>query len=141
MLKHKFLFLSTFIILSGLLFTGILSAQTLTYKKNNSSKESNSILEIKKKDVGYLINRYHKKVINVYITDNYFSTLKWTKTDPVNNTDMTVERKNNQIFVSGKLNNEKIDKTFKVDDLPWYQEWRLGLKDFINSKKDETIFW
>ena len=78
-----------------------------------------------------------------YYTDPFFSTLKWKYYNPESGTDISAERLENTIHITGQFKNKKYEEKIKIDNLPWYQDkdWGLGLKSFINSDKDSTLFW
>jgi hypothetical protein len=57
------------------------------------------------------------------------------------NTDITLERSGNIITVTGIFNNEKIETTIKINELPWHQELNTGFSGFIISDKESALFW
>jgi hypothetical protein len=122
---------------------GSVFAQTLVYKNIISGKEFNSESVTTKADNGYAvkITNSSNKTESIFNTDTAFSNLKWKCTNPEEGTDFVAERSGNVIMLSGSFKNKKVEEKYKIDEIAWYQDWGLGLKSFINSDKDSTLFW
>ena len=78
------------------------------------------------------------KIEHTFHTDSSFSVLKWEFYNLEKGSDISAERRGNRISITGQFNNKEYEKEFKIDDLPWYQSWGLGLKAFINSDNKST---
>ena len=129
------------ILLLCIICTNIAYAQTLLYKESTSEKDFIREIAIRKLENGYLVKTTTvNKDEMTYNTDASFSVLKWKYYNHENGTDISAERLENEIYITGQLNNKKYEKKLKIENLPWYQEWGLGLKSFIVSDKNSTSF-
>ncbi len=136
-----FAIVSTFIF--SVLFSSVSFAETLIYKVTTSGKESISETIITKADNGYVVKMKNDSNKDEHIcdTDLSFSLIKWKYNKPENGTDISADRSGNTISITGQFKNKKYEEKSKINELPWYQAWGLGLKAFINSDKDKTYFW
>lgn len=143
MSTHQKVFtLFTVMLLLGIGGTSTTYAQTLSYHVTEPGKEHNEEIDIIKSKNGYLVKRITVgRSEMTYHTDPSFSVFSWKYSNLKNGTDISAIRSENMISIAGQLKNEKYEKEFKIDDLPWYQEWGLGLKAFIQSDKNSTRYW
>ena len=131
------------IILLNLGVLGATSAETLTYKAARSGKESFRKAKIEKTGKSYVITLTDSlnDTQNTFETDQSLSLLKWRSERSEEGTDITAVREGNRISITGMFKNEDYEKEFRINDSPWYQDWGLGLRFFINSDNDTTRFW
>ena len=120
-----------------LVFPGTSYGQKLIYKEDTGGKTSLREVLILSSPTGYTVRSGY----NESTTDSGFSSLEWEYRDKKTNTDISSKRRENIIIIKGCLKGKLIDTKLEIDDSPWFQFWGLGLKDFMVSEQESTIFW
>jgi hypothetical protein len=69
------------------------------------------------------------------------SALSWFYGDPEKKTKITAAKKGNKIYLKGIHEGKQIDKTFKINALPWNQSFNIGLEKFAVSTEKKMKFW
>ena len=77
---------------------------------------------------------------NVYIETRKGTTILWKNTRKKEDTNFTAKRENNTISVNGIIKGEAINKSFPVNDYPWFQTPGFLLKPFILSDQTSIQF-
>ncbi|MBE0664706.1 MAG: hypothetical protein IH584_02720, partial [Candidatus Aminicenantes bacterium] len=72
-------------------------------------------------------------VRQTFLTAADRSTLSWTFSDPERQMEWSAELRGDAVILSGLTGSRKIDKKFKVGDLPWNQLFQMGLEPFAVS--------
>jgi len=76
-----------------------------------------------------------------YLLDAHYATQKWKVLRPKNDTNYTGERRGDTLFLQGQLNGKRLNKYIKIDHRPFYYNPKLGLMNFVLSKKKSSKFW
>ena len=128
-----------------LLWSCLLSGMTRVYEEKNKDQVTTHRFVIEKKSTGYSIGLQSKTgdaVIKQKFEVNVnLATLSWTFENPKENTKVTAYRKGDKIFLEGQDRGEPIDKTFKINELPWNQTFNIGLEVFAVSPAKSMKFW
>jgi hypothetical protein len=75
------------------------------------------------------------------VVDANLDTLAWTFENPGDNTKVSASREGNKIFLKGQSRGESIEKTFKINQLPWNQTFNIGLERFTLTPEKSMLFW
>jgi hypothetical protein len=140
MLK-KILLPFLFLTLSSFSFSDFFTKKSFIYnnKVNNQNTTSNILLS--KKDANILITKS---------TDKDYTSLQYTKDYKLLNLSFKSENKaktyefinmNNLLVCSGVIGNKKINKSYKLSNKTWVQDFTFGLTPFLESKKKEFKFF
>jgi hypothetical protein len=140
MLK-RLLLLFLFIGLCSFSFSDYFTKKSFVYnnKVNNQNTKSNIILS--KKNENILISKS---------TDKDYTSLKYTKDYKLLNLSFKSENKtktyefinkNNLLLCSGVIDNKKINKSYKLSNKIWVQDFTFGLTPFLESNKKEFKFY
>jgi hypothetical protein len=73
--------------------------------------------------------------------DQNYATLKWKYRDMKEGIDIFAQRDGNTIWIRGINRGRKVDKTYRIDSLPWKQQFPFDLEQFIRSDQDSLMFW
>ena len=76
-----------------------------------------------------------------YKVDTNLSAVKWHYGRPSDNTEITAERKDGYIHMTGVFKGKTQDKTFKIGDGLWYQMMDMAMPAFIASSEEEIVFY
>lgn len=144
-LKGSFtlLFILAFVFVPG----GRLKGMTMTRIYEERSKNSLIVHRffIEKSSSGYSIDLQSEKnglrIKQKYEVDKNLATLSWNYDDPHRKTNVTAARKGNRIYLSGMHRGNPIEKTFKIDELPWNQTFNIGLEHFALGPEKSMKFW
>ena len=94
---------------------------------------------------GYSIDLQSELEENVikqtFEVDTNLAALSWAFEDPKENTKVTASRQENKISLQGKSKGKPVNKTFKINKLPWNQTFNIGLERFVLSPEKSMIFW
>lgn len=104
---------------------------------NKTSELIHWCLQIK--DDVHIITAEQDKIVFTNHCNLSGETRYWKMKDP--ETDLTAERKNNILFLEGKVSGREIKKKFSLDNCPWYQPLTYSLRDFLASDRQVEVFW
>jgi hypothetical protein len=94
---------------------------------------------------GYSINLQSETgdtvIKQTFEVDAHLAALTWAFENPRENTKVTASREENKIFLKGQGKGKPIEKTFKINKLPWNQTFNIGLERFALSPEKSMIFW
>ncbi|MCH5192438.1 MAG: amidohydrolase family protein [Oscillospiraceae bacterium] len=76
-----------------------------------------------------------------YTVDSSLSAMKWHYSRPSDNTDITAEKQDGYIHMTGTFKGKAQDKTFKISDGLWYQMMDMAMPAFIASSEKEIVFY
>jgi hypothetical protein len=82
-----------------------------------------------------------KKIFQTYRLDPQLDTQSWSYYDPQKNVKVNASRTGHTIRLKGTDRGKPVDKTFKINDLPWNQTFNIGLEQFAVSSKTSMVFW
>lgn len=74
------------------------------------------------------------------VVEKNLSAIRWEKRDS-DGTDITAERKDGFIHMTGTFKGKPQDKTFRIADGLWYQTMDMAMPAFIASAQEEIIFY
>lgn len=69
------------------------------------------------------------------------STEKWHYKRECDNTEVSAEKKDGYIHLTGTFKGKAQDKTFRIDDGLWYQTMDMAMPAFIASAQEEILFY
>lgn len=69
------------------------------------------------------------------------STEKWHYKRDCDNTEVTAEKNDGYIHLTGTFKGKAQDKTFRIDDGLWYQTMDMAMPAFIASAQEEILFY
>lgn len=69
------------------------------------------------------------------------STEKWSYKRECDNTEVSAEKKDGFIHLTGTFKGKTQDKTFRIDDGLWYQTMDMAMPAFIASAQEEILFY
>ena len=120
----------------------IIYSKIYQYIDNISNKNTVRQFQLEHNETGYE-TFYDSKEGFIMKTkaDNDFNLVEWILINTNDKTDVRVVRQNQELLVKGISKGQKIDKKFKIDQDPWYEDWGLGLVNFILSTNNSTLFW
>jgi hypothetical protein len=105
---------------------------TATQKTTVIQKEDQVICSITRSDVPS--NRYR------LVCDPAYETLSSHVIDAKNGIEFRVNRKGATLYITGKNNGKKVDKTETLPATPFYQNFFFSLRPFITSAQQEITF-
>jgi hypothetical protein len=73
--------------------------------------------------------------------DHTYATMKWSYQDLLENIDIFAVREGDTIRLTGMDRGEQVEKVYKIDSLPWKQQFPLDLERFATSSEDSIEFW
>lgn len=126
---------------------GRLNGKTMTRVYEERSKNSLIVHRflIEKTSSGYSIDLQSEKnglkIKQKYEVDKNLATISWNYEEPHKKTNVTAKRKGNRIYLSGMDRGKPIEKTFKIDELPWNQTFNIGLEHFALAPEKSMKFW
>ena len=96
---------------------------------------------IQPREGGYFIASKAPGVDSEAATDGSFAAARWVYRDCARAADITCQRSENSISITGMLEGRKVQKTHAIDGNPWYQDWGLGLRGFALGHEKTWRFW
>ncbi|UCH94489.1 MAG: hypothetical protein JSV88_30055 [Candidatus Aminicenantes bacterium] len=136
---------STLILVILLIGPFLADGATRVYEQKTKDQVTTHRFAIKTTEPGYSIDLQSEIEENVikqtFEVDAHLATLSWVYEDPKENTKVTASRQENKIFLKGRTRGKPIDKTFKINELPWNQTFNIGLEGFAVSAEKSVIFW
>lgn len=142
MIMKKHLALPLAITLIGAAY---LPGQTRVYEEREGDKITVHRFLIEPSGTGYTIDITSEtgssRTVQKFQLDTGLATLSWTYDAPHTKTKVTAVRKENKIFLKGTDKDDPIEKTFKINELPWNQTFNIGLEQFALSSEDSMKFW
>ncbi|MGN1137231.1 MAG: amidohydrolase family protein [Oscillospiraceae bacterium] len=69
------------------------------------------------------------------------SAVKWHYKRECDNTEITAERNDGYIHLTGTFKGKAQDKTFRIEDGLWYQTMDMAMPAFIASAQEEILFY
>jgi hypothetical protein len=70
-----------------------------------------------------------------------FSTRRWEVVRAAEGTEITVERKTDELHLSGRLRGEPVRRVLRIDESPWYQALSVSLRPFLAGGAESVEFW
>lgn len=140
MLKKSFL-IFLFIALCSFSFTSYFTKKSYEYnnKVNNQNTKTNIILS--KKDSDILISKSTEKDNTSLKYNKDYKLLNLSYKSDKKSTSYNFVNKNNLLICTGIINNKKINKSYKLSNKIWVQDFNFGLIPFLESKKKEFKFY
>ncbi|MGN0687821.1 MAG: amidohydrolase family protein [Oscillospiraceae bacterium] len=75
------------------------------------------------------------------VVEKNLSAIRWEYKRSSDGTDITAERKDGFIHMTGTFKGKPQDKTFRIADGLWYQTMDMAMPAFIASAQEEIIFY
>lgn len=69
------------------------------------------------------------------ICDSHWNTIEWFYFDPLENSEFKVTQKGGMLFCDGISKGKRIEKSWKLDELPWWQFHGFQLPQAMNDEK------
>ncbi len=82
-----------------------------------------------------------KLVFQTFVLDDTLACHSWSYQSGDENTRVSAQRENERIFLKGIHKGKEIEKTFKINELPWNQAFNVGLERFATSGEKSMRFW
>lgn len=121
-----------------------LNGETRVYKETVKGRVTTHRFHIEKSAAGCNITLQSetegKQIDQKFELETNLSALSWSYEDPEKKTKITAEKKGKKIYLNGIHKGKQINKTFKINDLPWNQSFNLGLENFALSSKRKMKF-
>ena len=128
-----------------LVWSFLLNGMNRVYEEKAGNQVTTHRFVIEATETGYSINLESKTGDTVskqtYEVDANLATRSWAFENPKENTTVTASREGNKIFLKGRSRGKPIDKTFKINELPWNQTFNIGLEGFVLSSEKSMKFW
>lgn len=138
-------FVIIFFIAILFLMPGLLKSETRVYEEKTKNRVITHRFLIEESASGYLITLRSEtggqQIAQKFQLDKNLAALSWDYEEPAGKTRVTANRKGNEIFLRGLYKGKKINKTFKINELPWNQTFNLGLEKFAISTREKMKFW
>lgn len=80
------------------------------------------------------------EVYDAYCLTNY-EAVRWTYQNTDSDTAFLYERRNNLLFISGKVKGMEIQRVVAIDSDPVFQTLSYSLSEFVRSERDMIKFW
>lgn len=142
-MKKKVALIFLVILLSG----SVLKGEVRAYQEKTKDYVTTHHFVVSETAEGYSIalrsenNRDNNRIAQKYEVDKNLSALSWFYENPGEKTKVTARREGDKIFLEGSHEGKKIEKTFKINNLPWNQSFNIGLEEFALSKEKRMKFW
>jgi len=135
--KNILIFLSVFII-SGLSSD---TGKTIVYLSDSSKEPVSRTLKLSGSGSELLAEQLLSFSEEKIFMSAEHHVYKWEFKKPGKKIDVEGRREGNEIFIKGIKKGKSYDKTFEIDDHPWFQAWEIGLDSFILDPSPEVKFW
>ncbi|MGD2086735.1 MAG: hypothetical protein PVH61_11160 [Candidatus Aminicenantes bacterium] len=133
------------ILLLVLVVPFLLNGMTRIYEEKTKGQLTTHRFDIETTPSGYTVNLKSEIgdtiIKQTFELDTRLSTRTWAYENSKENRKITAFREGNKIFLTGQTRGEPIEKTFKINELPWNQTFNIGLERFVVSSEKSTIFW
>ena len=128
------------IILSSFSLTNMFSKKTYKYINNTEGKVEKSTWIIESKDKKIIIkeNSNLENSTSIYTKDYDLETYSLKSKN--NRSNYTMQRDKNILIAKGTSNGKNISTRHNLGGQNWVQEFKFGLKSFLNSKKHSLDF-
>lgn len=139
---NKFLFVCIFSFVSFL--PHVTDAASVTQVYTYQEKVGDKIIpfywhtEQEDDQISVLVYEKEKSFVNVCRADG--STQQWRFTHK-NRHDISASRQGNIIQLSGTIEGEPLERTYEIDDRPWFQPLSFSLRGFLDSAEKKVSFW
>lgn len=112
--------------------------ESLTYREIEGENTVTHNIDVTPAQSGYRIELASSRVgggtiRQTFMTAANLNTLSWTFSDPERQMEWSAELRGDAVILSGLTRSRKVDKKFKVGDLPWNQLFQMGLEPFAVS--------
>ncbi len=128
-----------------LLWSGLLKGETRVYKERARDQVTIHRFVIEESALGFSIDlvseKGYEQVKQKYDVDSSLATLSWEYEYPGEETRVRARREGNKILLKGINKGKTIEKTFKINNMPWNQTFNIGLERFALSPAKELRFW
>jgi len=104
-----------------------------------TGRQSNEFLWMLAEGSPCIITVGHKGTTFENICDPDGRTREWRQTGP--DTRLAARRAEHTIKLAGVMQGRTLDKSFTIDDAPWYQPLTFSLRTFLQSPKTGEAFW
>ena len=123
----------------------LLNGMTLVYEEKTKDQLTTHRFDIETTPSGYSVNLQSETgdtvIKQTFAVDTHLAALNWAFENSKENTKVTASREGNKIFLKGQGKGKLIEKTFKINKLPWNQTFNIGLERFALSPERSMIFW
>jgi len=127
--------------ISLLLLENSVQAENISYKMITERKIDYETSTISSNDVGFSIETEWKGFKFITHTDFDHNTLRWESINEKKEINVIFKRIENFLEATGVYKGKLYEKKFSIDKNPWFQDWNLGLKNFVFSDKPSISFW
>lgn len=130
-----------------LVLTGpfLLNGMTRVYEEKSKDQLTTHRFDIETTPTGFSVNLQSETgdtvIKQTFAVDTNLAALSWAFKNSNENTKITASREGNKIFLRGQTRGKPIEKTFKINELPWNQTFNIGLEGFVLSPEKSMIFW
>lgn len=142
-MKRGFVLIAVFT--AALFCFASLNGETRVYEEKTKDQVTSHRFVFEEFSSNYLITLRSEKegehIDQKYGLDPNLAALSWQFENPKEKTKVTANRKDNKIFLSGIHKGKQINKTFKINELPWNQSFNIGLEKFARSTETSIKFW
>lgn len=132
------------IVLVCLLFlSGTVFSKTLFYRSTRKKTETIiTVRETKDARTGMI----KSSSVTKFVTHNFqcnekCETINWELINSKKGINITAQRKNNNVLITGYLSQKPVNKEIKLDELPWHQNMTLALSHFVKTGTKSTQYW
>lgn len=116
----------------------------MKYERSDSKEEREVIITDYAENREIVQVTYHNRVQwsrEVHTLDSSLSNIKWQYSRPSDHTELTAERKEGFIHMSGTFQGKPQDKRLKIGDGLWYQMMDMAMPAFIHSAQKDIVFY
>lgn len=142
-MKKSFVLIS--ISMAAFFLTCSLNGETRVYEERTKKQVTTHRFLFEESSSSYLISLRSEKggeqIDQKYELKPNLAAFSWHYENPKEKTKVTANRRGNKIFLSGLHKGEKINKTFKINELSWNQSFNIGLEKFAVSTEKSKKFW
>jgi hypothetical protein len=123
----------------------LLNGMTRVYEEKTQDQLTTHRFDIETTPTGYSVNLQSETgdtvIKQTFAVDTNLAALSWAFENSKENTKIIASREANKIFLKGQTRGKPIEKTLKINELPWNQTFNIGLERFVLSPEKSMIFW
>jgi hypothetical protein len=122
------------------------NAETRTYRVRDEKTEFVSTYHIEEEDSGTfvtIVSFFQDRLLirKELWLDRSLATVRWKYRNITEGIELDAVRRGNTIHLTGINRGREVDRLYKIDSLPWKQQFPLDLEGFVQSRHDSIQFW
>lgn len=123
------------------LLNGALQGKSLVYLETTGSRIVTNRMNIEETADGFLIAETNSiGVIHQFRLDKNYECWNWRFIHPDKGTDFILRRNGFSVKITGIAGGQKIDREIRLDPLPFYENWSMGMRSMVMRGKTSSRF-